>query len=149
MEWIGVFTGIVPVRCEGSLTCVYATASDAATQRDLLTLPWGKVGQRRRWPDWRVDRARPTAAQRQAEDHAVVTLTAIPGRGNRRRLEWRDVARALKLKRHRCYVQVRGGARAAATIAIHVPPAHAESVRRVLERTTSIANGNDTWHLVH
>jgi hypothetical protein len=151
LDEIGTFTSINTIRCEGSLACVFATAESWAVHRDVLTIPWGKDGQRRSWPDWRVDRAHPTAPQRRSGAlHDIVKLKAIPVKGNGHRLEWRDVARTLKrLGQPRYYVQVRGAARLTATIEIHVPAGNTTNVRKALDELKSIKNGADAWNLQH
>jgi len=96
LEHVGDFRDFQQVRHEGATTCVFATAENPAVYADALSIPWGRNGQRRVWPDWRADQARPTVAQQRGrEDHEVVKLRAVPAHGNKGRLEWRTVVRAL------------------------------------------------------
>ena len=143
---VGIFTDFYPVRREGLTVCIYATTDDRATLDDVLTIPWGRNGQRRVWPGWWVDRARPRG-KHQNDDATAIELTAAPDKANKRRLEWREVARVLKKNKLRYnFVKVRGATHNTATIEIGVPASHAESARALFahELTVSASSG-DTW----
>ena len=144
---VGHFEDFREVRHEGYTTCVFATARDPAVHADLLSIPWGRRGQRHTWPSWRADRARPTVVQR-GEGREVVQLKAVPARGNKGRLEWRTVVRALwRHARRRFYVHVRGSARLTATVEIEVREGEAEKIRTLIG--SSLAADGDTWVWSH
>ena len=149
LGFVGDFEDFREVRHEGYTTCVFTTARDPAVHADLLSIPWGKRGQWYDWPNWRADRARPTVAQQRGEGgHEVVQLKAVPARGNKGRLEWRTVVRALwRHARRRFHVHVQGSARLTATVEIEVLRGGAEKVRTLIGSTLA-ANG-DTWVWSH
>jgi hypothetical protein len=55
LEHVGDLRDFREVRHEGATTCVFATAENPAVYADVLSIPWGRNGQRRVWPDWRAD----------------------------------------------------------------------------------------------
>lgn len=139
-------------RREGVTTRVFVTLATAAQARDALQLPWGRAGQRRTWPKWRVERARPvvTAARRKLRrvNGSVVPTKfhAVPGKGAGR-LTWQDAKRALTRENvPRCFVRVRRHARAY-IITADVPKGKAGRVADSFdaEVTTTIAGG--TWRI--
>ena len=147
---IGGFTDIDPRQHEGVLTCVFATAENKAVYDDMLThIPWGGCGQRRRWPAWWVDRARPTVAQQRANQQLqVVKLRAVPDTGNRRRLEWVRVVRTLKKHTGRRYfARVRGGVHTTSSVELEVPSHHVGKLQTLFRSEVTVGDGDNKWRL--
>ena len=152
LRLIGEPSDLHEQRREGVTTRVFVTLATTAQARDALQLPWGRAGQRRTWPKWRVERARPvvTAARRKLRrvNGSVVPtkFRAVPGKGAGR-LTWQDAKRALTRENvPRCFVRVRRHARAY-IITADVPKGKAGRVADSFdaEVTTTIAGG--TWRI--
>ena len=89
-------------------------------------------------------------AQQLADGHlTTIELTATPGPGQWRRLEWFDVARVLRKHRvPRCFVRVHGHGRAR-TVSLDAPVHAEQQVRKLFSDngTTCLAKGDGQWQL--
>jgi hypothetical protein len=155
LEQVGWCTDLFSRQREGHVTCVFATMGTQAQYDDVMKLPWGRRGQLRLWPEWTVERAQaPMTAARRAQQLAdghliTIEVAATPGPGPWQRLEWTDVARALRKHRvPRCFVRVHGHGRTR-TVSLDAP-VHAEQKVHKLFSDNDVrcrARGGGQWQL--